>query len=418
LEKVFKKRYYFIFLSTILGPLTTNALVPIFEQLRINFGLSSISMISLAIFIYILPFAALQLFSGTFSDIIDRKKVVNVGFLIFLSGLLIVLISVVSKNFILFLVGFFIQGIGFAFINPTILAILSSITPEEKEGMIMGIYNSSAGIGISFGAIISGVLANLHWELLFIINPIITLLSLILFLFALHGCETYICRTYEDKEDSPSEKLAERIKGTFIKLRENLTRNILLLGFIGFFCFFSVITLTNTLNEQIRIAISNLSEEEIISSVSFILTINGLISISLSPITGTLLKKVKPLSMMKIGFVLMLGIIFMPLGTSLIHFMLISFSIYVGSAFIWPALFKKAMDTRADLKGTNSSIVNSLRFFGYAIVSPFYVLVGIPIIYFVVISFDLTAIMIAFVLSKGWKKTKIKEEKEKLEKRR
>lgn len=401
MEKVFKKRYYFIFLSTILGPLTTNALVPLFEQLRANFGLDSISLVSLAIFFYILPFSAFQLFAGTFSDVIDRKQVVNIGFIIFIGGLLSVLMAVLAKNFMLFLVGFLIQGIGFSFINPTILAIISSITPAEKEGVMMGLYNSSAGIGISFGAILAGSLANIHWQLLFIINPIITLLSFVLFLFALHRCETYVCKIYENGDvDSLTEKLADRLKGTFITFKENLTLNILLLGFIGFFCFFSVITLTNTLNEQIRIAILNLSEEQVISSVSFILTINGLISILLSPITGTLLKKIDPLLMMIGGFVLMLSIFFMPLGSSIVHFMMISFSIYVGSAFIWPSLFKKAMEVKPESKGTNSAIINSLRFFGYALVGPFYVLCGIPIIYFFVIGFDIIAIIIALVLIK------------------
>ena len=41
MEEKFLKRYYLIFFSAILGPLTTNSLVPIFEELRVNFVLDS-----------------------------------------------------------------------------------------------------------------------------------------------------------------------------------------------------------------------------------------------------------------------------------------------------------------------------------------------------------------------------------------
>ncbi len=403
MEEPFRKRYYLIFFSTILGPLTTNSLVPIFEELRINFALNSIAIVSLAISFYILPLAIFQLFAGTFSDIVDKKIVVVLGFIIFIAGLFLTLIAVLTKIFYLFLIAFLIQGIGFSFINPTVLAILSIVSPEEKEGVIMGIYNSSSGVGVSLGALLSGFLANNirgGWMVLFVINPIIAILCLIFLLIALKNCEPLVCRTSKINPNHSSNEKHSKILAIFPQLKENLKLPITLLGFVGFICFFTVITLTNTLNEQIRVSLSNLSDQEIIFYVSLILSINGLISVVLSPITGFMLRKINPLLMLGIGFTLMLAMIFIPYGKSIVDFMIISFITYIGSAFVWPALFKISMDLNREAEGTNSAIVNSFRFIGYSLVGPFYLFFGIPIIYFWVISFNFIAIIIIIVLSR------------------
>jgi len=400
MEEQFLKRYYLIYFSTILGPLTTNSLVPIFEELRINFGLDTIALVSLAISFYILPFAFFQLFAGTFSDIVDKKKVVILGFIIFIAGLFLSLIAVLIKNFYFFLIAFLIQGIGFSFINPTILAILSIISPEEKKGLLMGIYNSSAGFGVSVGALLAGLLANnfLAWRLLFLINPVIAILALIFLLIGLNNCTALVCRTFESESLIQDFVEQSKLIATFKQLKRNLKLPIILLGLSGFICFFIVITLTNTLNEQMRITLRNLSDQEIIFYVSLILTINGMISILLSPITGYMLKRINPLVMLIIGFLFMLSMIFMPISNSATYFMMISFLTYIGSAFIWPALFKISMDINPEAEGTNSAIINSLRFIGYAMVGPVYLFIGLPLIYAWVFVFNILAILMVFVL--------------------
>ena len=402
MEEKFLKRYYLIFFSTILGALTTNSLIPLFEELRINFGLNSIALVAFALSFYIFPFAIFQIFAGTFSDIVDKKKVVVFGFIIFIVGLYLSLIAVYIQIFYLFLIAFLIQGIGFSFINPTILAILNTISPERKKGLLMGFYNSTGGIGVSVGAFLSGFLVNnfaKEWKLLFLINPIIAILALIFFIIALRNCTTLVCRTYESEEKTYSEKKGVQsiILATIRQLKEEVNITIVLFGFIGFSCFFTVITLTNTLNEQIR---SSISEKEVIFYVSLILIINGIISITLSPITGLMLKKINPFIMLIIGFSIMLVMILMPFGSSIIDFMVISFLTYIGSAFIWPALFKVSMDLDPDKSGTNSAIINSLRFLGYALVGPFYLIFGIPVIYYWVLGFNISAIIIILIIRK------------------
>ncbi|MHA1763468.1 MAG: MFS transporter, partial [Promethearchaeota archaeon] len=147
MEEHFEKKYYLILFSSMLGPLSTNAIIPIFNLLKENFLLEEVSLISLAISFYIFPFSILQLFAGTFSDVVDKRSVVSLGFIIFLFSLVLVLISVLIRNYFLFLISFLLLGLGFSMINPTILAILNLITPTRKKGLMMGLYNSSAAIG-------------------------------------------------------------------------------------------------------------------------------------------------------------------------------------------------------------------------------------------------------------------------------
>ena len=399
-ERVFFKRYYLIFFSSIIGPLSTNFLIPLFEELRINFGLSVIALVALVISFYIFPFAIAQLFAGTLSDVVDKKKVVVLGYIIFISGMLTGLCAVFLRNYYLFLFAFLIQGIGFAFINPTILAILNVVTPDKKKGFIFGIYNSSAGIGITLGALLSGFLINFftkEWRFLFVIIPIIAIISLIFFLIGLRNCEPLVCQPSEIDVDVGRQK-SSKVGATFQKLREGFCKEIVLLGLIGFICFFSVITLVNTLNEQIRISIGGLSDREVIFYVSLILTICGLISIIVSPIVGLLLKRVSPYVFLLIGFSIMLIIIFMPFGNTINDFIIISILVYLGSAFIWPSLFKVAMSLDPEKSGTNSAIINSFRFSGYALVGVIYLLFGIPAIFYFVFCFNIIALFIILII--------------------
>lgn len=400
MELTFKKRYYLVFLSVLLGPLCINSMIPIFTPLQSNFSLNSVAFISVAISIYTVPYAFFQLFTGTFSDVVDKKKVVLIGFLIFTIGITLTLVSVLAMNYVLFLIGFFIQGIGFSFINPTILAILGIITPEKKSGFIMGLFNASAGLGVSVGAYLSSIFATyIDFRALFLFNLIFTLTCIASFVYALQRCEALVCRSYENNlltEGSNRKDDESLIKATLSQLKNNLKTPIILLGLLGFFCFFTIITVSNVLNEQISISMPGYTEQEIITNVSLILTLNGILSIVMSPIIGSLLKKLPPFILLTIGFILIGFIILLPLCMTLLQFLMVSMIIYLGSIFIWPSLFKKAMDLDPDARGTNSSIINSLRFFGYALVGPFYLLFGIPIIYIWVIGFNILGL--AFVL--------------------
>ena len=102
------------------------------------------------------------------------------------------------------------------------------------------------------------------------------------------------------------------IGDTLKQLKEGLNLNIILIGMCGFFTFFTTITLTNTINEQLRISLGTYTESEIITYTSLILTLTGVVSIIVSPIAGILIKKIKEFNLMIFGFILMLLILIFP----------------------------------------------------------------------------------------------------------
>lgn len=396
-EKRFLKRYYLIFFSVLVGPFSTSITIPIFEQLRINFGLSTLAQVSISFSFFMFPYAIFQLFTGSFSDIVNKKLVVTGGFIIFIFGLFLALISVFLKTFVLYLIALFIGGVGFSFINPTILAILGIITPESKRGWIMGIYSSSAGIGIILGSNLARLLAKINWVLIFIILPFITIIILFIFMISVKSTDLTVGNSVNNKRKEIS-TFKSVLGETVTQLKQGLNWNIILIGMCGFFTFFTTITLTNTINEQLRISLETYSESEIIEYTSLILTLTGITSIIVSPIAGILIKKIKELNFMIVGFLLLLFILFFPFGQILIYFEIISIIIYIGYAVIWPALFKITIEINPSKRGINSGIVNMLRFLGYSLVGPFYTLLGIPVLYFFVYTFNLmTIIMIIFL---------------------
>ena len=157
-------------------------------------------------------------------------------------------------------------------------------------------------------------------------------------------------------------------------------------------------TLTNTINEQLRISLGTYTESEIITYTSLILTLTGVVSIIVSPIAGILIKKIKEFNLMIFGFILMLLILIFPFGQFFYYFVIISIIIYIGYAFIWPALFKITIEINPNKRGINSGIVNMLRFLGYSLVGPFYALLGIPLLFYIVYMFNLISLIIILIL--------------------
>lgn len=55
----------------------------------------------------------------------------------------------------------FLQGIGSAMVMPVVQAYIGEITPEGKEGTIMGMFNMSLFIGLSIGPLMGGVIKDM-----------------------------------------------------------------------------------------------------------------------------------------------------------------------------------------------------------------------------------------------------------------
>lgn len=128
--------------------------------------------------IYTLIVAAVSIPSGRIADLKGRKRVLNLGLIIFgiasaASGL--------AGSLWLLIAGRGLQGIGAAMIFSTNTAILANSFPEEARGKVLGYSLAATYVGLSAGPFFGGVINhNLGWRYIFAVTAAVTAAAFIL----------------------------------------------------------------------------------------------------------------------------------------------------------------------------------------------------------------------------------------------
>ena len=121
---------------------------------------------------YIVVTASLLVTCGRISDLYGRVRLYNLGFAVFTLGSLLLTCTPGSGNtaalqLILYRL---VQGLGASFLFANSAAILTDAFPVAERGTAMG-FNQVAGIvGSLSGLILGGMLATIHWRLVFLIS--------------------------------------------------------------------------------------------------------------------------------------------------------------------------------------------------------------------------------------------------------
>ena len=119
-----------LYLGGILGPFGGGMVVVLIPEFRDAFDVTS-STASLSITLYLVPFAALQLVSGTIGERYDRERVLRIAFFVYAAASAM---TAVVGSIELFLLGRALQGAANAFTTPLILAALAEATDEKVIG--------------------------------------------------------------------------------------------------------------------------------------------------------------------------------------------------------------------------------------------------------------------------------------------
>lgn len=167
-----------IFLLFLLGPLTGNIINVLFSVLSTDFQVTP-GNILIAIPAFMFPFAITQLFSGAISDIKGRIPVLIVGLVLFGIAMLT---AALSFNLEMYIVANIIGGVGFGFINPVLIALMTDITTPSNIPKKMGYLGASANLGVGIGPLIASQMILISWQSIYVLFIIITCFCLIYFI--------------------------------------------------------------------------------------------------------------------------------------------------------------------------------------------------------------------------------------------
>lgn len=127
---------------------------------------------------YTVAYGGFLLLGGRTADLFGRRRV-------FLIAMALFAVASLSGGFLtdgsLLVASRVVKGIAAAFTAPAALSIITTTFHEGRErNWALSVYSTTAATGYSLGLVLSGVLTEVHWRLIFFLPTIVAVLVLIL----------------------------------------------------------------------------------------------------------------------------------------------------------------------------------------------------------------------------------------------
>lgn len=159
-------------MSYLLTALDNSLVLTSLTRIQADLHLSQISL-SWIQDAYGLAFGSFILLSGRLGDMYGRKLMMEIALALFAVSSLVTAISTAAAMTI---ASRFVQGIGAAILAPTSLALLVDYFTEPMLSKAIAWYSSIAGLGMSIGLILGGILTSyLNWRVGFYLNAAVAL---------------------------------------------------------------------------------------------------------------------------------------------------------------------------------------------------------------------------------------------------
>ncbi|MHA2397821.1 MAG: MFS transporter [Promethearchaeota archaeon] len=273
-----------IYVLFFFGPLTGNVIVVLFHTLATEFSVTQ-SSILVAIPAFMFPFAITQLFSGAISDIKGRFPVLLFGLVLFGIGMILAASSISIE---MYAVANILSGIGFGFINPVLIALMTDITAPPNIPKKMGYLGASANLGVGVGPVIASQMIAIGWRSIYILFIAITIFGFV-----------YLITTKR-----PPQKISSEIgvRTLFSQLSVELRRLVVVIMIFSAFLISHTYLALNIWTSRILSGPPPVIDESI---VGFILGIAGVGAAITGGLTGLIIKKKDPAIPLIIGFILM-----------------------------------------------------------------------------------------------------------------
>jgi DHA1 family multidrug resistance protein-like MFS transporter len=267
----FSKHHLLVYGSALLDPLIILAYNPLVPVLKTEFGVS-VDLIALSLTFHMLPFALLNLISGTISDRFHRPTVLTCGLGLSTGGSVL---ATFAPSLSVFYLSRIIQGIGSAFIMPITMALVADLTTPSQRGRVMGIYGMFIGMATTLGPLIGGYLAGIEWR---IVPLVLAAYSGLMTLLVRLGFMT--TRTLQQSSRTESQVIQQ--------LRQSLqNRGVLAASIAGFLLFFTFQGIQPLLADHLSLPPLAITQADI----GVFLAVVGVVGILFSALSGSIITR-------------------------------------------------------------------------------------------------------------------------------
>ncbi|HMK64840.1 MAG TPA: MFS transporter [Thermodesulfobacteriota bacterium] len=167
-----------IFMATLDASIVNISLPSIMGHFKAGLDLSE-----WVILIYLLTITGLLLPFGRLADMIGRKKIFLLGFILFSLGSALCALSVSMHQLILFRA---FQALGAAMLMANTFAIVTAVFPPKERGRALGINGTVVAAGFTIGPTLGGFLvSHLSWRAIFYVNVPVGIIGILMAVYVL-----------------------------------------------------------------------------------------------------------------------------------------------------------------------------------------------------------------------------------------
>ncbi len=335
--------------GALLGPMTGTGVVTLGPVLSDLYGVS-IGTVGFVITAYMIPFALVQLLSGSVSQVITGRRTAAGGFIVFAAGSLG---CAAAPTFALLLLARMVQGVGAAFLFPILMALVAEVVEPARLGRAIGAFGATQTLGLSLGPLLAGLFqVHLGWRWFFVWLAAFALAGDAAFLLLFRG-----------------ERRPARDEGGVLRLTLGVLARpaVILLSLAASGVFFAMIGTYAYLAAWLK-AVPQLPEDQ----VGIVLAVAGAVGIPGSAAAGRWADRFgrRPLCIAGLaGYITaLLGLAALPYsfwGT-------VALAAWLGwtAAAVWTALNTLAVEMDPALRKPVASVYNAFRFVGYSLAPP------------------------------------------------
>jgi MFS family permease len=138
-----------------------------FPDIAASFDNAKLSDLSWVLNAYAIVFAALLVPFGRIADRVGRKRIFLYGLLVFTAGSAL---SAAAPSVGALVGARVVQATGGAMMIPTSLGLILAVFPAEKRAAAVGAWSAAAGVAAALGPPIGGLLVEVDWRWIFIVN--------------------------------------------------------------------------------------------------------------------------------------------------------------------------------------------------------------------------------------------------------